>query len=55
MSSGPRANRQATSTPLVQEFLAKHAQVRLHFTPTHASWVNQASAHRAEVYLVMSW
>lgn len=29
------------STPLVQEFLAEHPQVHLHFTPTHASWLNQ--------------
>jgi transposase len=29
------------TTPLVEEFLAGHPRVHLHFTPTHASWLNQ--------------
>jgi transposase len=29
------------STDLVGEFLAAHPHVHLHFTPTHASWLNQ--------------
>jgi transposase len=34
-------NLSAHKTPLVGEFLAVHPQVHLHFTPTHASWLNQ--------------
>jgi transposase len=29
------------TTPQVTEFLEKHRHVHLHFTPTHASWLNQ--------------
>jgi transposase len=34
-------NLKTHSTPEVDEFLAKHKRVHLHFTPTHASWLNQ--------------
>jgi transposase len=34
-------NLAAHKTQLVQAFLATHPQVRLHFTPTYASWLNQ--------------
>jgi transposase len=28
-------------TDLVGEFLANHAQVHIHYTPTYSSWLNQ--------------
>jgi transposase len=34
-------NLKTHSTPLVAEFLEQHRHVHLHFTPTHASWLNQ--------------
>jgi transposase len=34
-------NLSAHKTKLVQEFLATHPTVHLHFTPTYASWLNQ--------------
>lgn len=34
-------NLSAHTTPLVEEFLDEHPHVHLHFTPTHASWLNQ--------------
>lgn len=34
-------NLSAHTTPLVDSFLAGHRHVHLHFTPTHASWLNQ--------------
>ena len=34
-------NLKTHSTDLVAEFLTAHPQVHLHFTPTHASWLNQ--------------
>jgi transposase len=34
-------NLKTHSTPRVEKFLAKHKRVHLHFTPTHASWLNQ--------------
>ena len=34
-------NLSAHKTPLVAEFLKSTPQVHLHFTPTHASWLNQ--------------
>lgn len=34
-------NLKTHSTPLVERFLAKHKRVHLHYTPTHASWLNQ--------------
>jgi transposase len=34
-------NLKTHSTDLVAEFLVEHPHVHLHFTPTHASWLNQ--------------
>jgi transposase len=34
-------NLSAHKTKLVDDFLAHHPQVRLHFTPTYSSWLNQ--------------
>jgi transposase len=34
-------NLKTHSTEHVERFLAKHKRVHLHFTPTHASWLNQ--------------
>jgi transposase len=34
-------NLSAHSTDLVEQFLVDHPHVHLHFTPTHASWLNQ--------------
>ena len=34
-------NLKAHSTELVEQFLDQHPHVHLHFTPTHASWLNQ--------------
>jgi transposase len=34
-------NLKTHSTDLVAEFLDQHPHVHLHFTPTHASWLNQ--------------
>ena len=34
-------NLSAHKTKLVGEFLAAHPNVRLHFTPTYSSWLNQ--------------
>jgi transposase len=34
-------NFKAHDTELVHDFLADHPHVHLHFTPTHASWLNQ--------------
>jgi len=34
-------NLSAHKTKLVQDFLALHPHVQLHFTPTYASWLNQ--------------
>jgi transposase len=34
-------NLSAHKTPLVAAFLDANSQVHLHFTPTHASWLNQ--------------
>jgi transposase len=34
-------NLKTHSTDLVEAFLAAHPHVHLHFTPTHASWLNQ--------------
>lgn len=34
-------NLSAHKTKLVQEFLAMHPRVHLHFTPTYSSWLNQ--------------
>jgi transposase len=34
-------NLSAHTTPAVAAFLAQNPHVHLHFTPTHASWLNQ--------------
>ena len=34
-------NLSAHKTPLVRTFLAAHPSVRLHYTPTYSSWLNQ--------------
>jgi transposase len=34
-------NLSAHKTKLVNEFVGRHANVRLHFTPTYSSWLNQ--------------
>jgi transposase len=34
-------NLKTHSTDLVAEFLAEHPHVHMHYTPTHASWLNQ--------------
>jgi transposase len=34
-------NLSAHKTPKVDEFLGHNPHVHLHFTPTHASWLNQ--------------
>jgi len=34
-------NLSAHKTPLVSEFLNQHPNVKLHFTPTYSSWLNQ--------------
>jgi transposase len=34
-------NLSAHKTPLVSEFLNQHPSVKLHFTPTYSSWLNQ--------------
>ncbi len=34
-------NLKTHSTELVEQFLEQHPHVHLHFTPTHASWLNQ--------------
>ena len=36
-------------TQQVQAFLALHPQVRLHFTPTYSSWLNQVELRFAEI------
>ena len=49
VASQPRAreihviadNLSAHKTTLVDDFLAQHPQVRIHFTPTYSSWLNQ--------------
>jgi len=33
--------RKTHSTELVEQLLEQHPHVHLHFTPTHASWLNQ--------------
>jgi hypothetical protein len=34
---------------LVDDFLANHPQVRIHFTPTYSSWVNQLKIWFAKI------
>jgi transposase len=42
-------NLSAHKTGLVEEFLAAHRNVRLHFTPTYSSWLNQVELWFAKI------
>jgi transposase len=42
-------NLSAHKTPAVQQFLADHPKVRLHFTPTYSSWLNQVEIWFAKI------
>jgi transposase len=42
-------NLSAHKTKLVDDFLARHPQVRLHFTPTYSSWLNQVEIWFAKI------
>jgi transposase len=42
-------NLSAHKTKLVDEFLAGHSSVRLHFTPTYSSWLNQVELWFAKI------
>jgi transposase len=42
-------NLSAHKTKLVDAFLATHANVRLHFTPTYSSWLNQVENWFAKI------
>lgn len=42
-------NLSAHKTQAVREFLAHHPQVRLHFTPTYSSWLNQVEIWFAKI------
>lgn len=42
-------NLSAHKTKLVAEFLAAHPKVRLHFTPTYSSWLNQVELWFAKI------
>jgi transposase/transposase-like protein len=42
-------NLSAHKTPTVQQFLANHPKVRLHFTPTYSSWLNQVKIWFAKI------
>jgi transposase len=42
-------NLSAHKTQQVTEFLARHANVHLHFTPTYPSWLNQVELWFAKV------
>ena len=42
-------NLSAHKTALVQEFLAKHPKVTIHFTPTYSSWLNQVELWFAKI------
>ena len=43
------ANLSAHKTKKVDEFLASHPQVKLHFTPTYSSWLNQVEIWFARI------
>ena len=57
VASQPRAreihviadNLSAHKTTLVDDFLAQHPQVRIHFTPTYSSWLNQVEIWFAKI------
>ena len=42
-------NLSAHKTELVEDFLADHPQVRIHFTPTYSSWLNQVEIWFAKI------
>ncbi|HEX2448623.1 MAG TPA: IS630 family transposase, partial [Methyloceanibacter sp.] len=42
-------NLSAHKTQAVEEFLAKHSNVRLHYTPTYSSWLNQVEIWFAKI------
>ena len=42
-------NLSAHKTKLVEEFLAKHPKVHLHFIPTYSSWLNQVEIWFAKI------
>jgi transposase len=42
-------NLSAHKTKAVDEFLAKHSNVRLHYTPTYSSWLNQVEIWFAKI------
>jgi len=42
-------NLSAHKTPKVQAFLTEHPRVRLHFTPTYSSWLNQVEIWFARI------
>src|SRR5207237_1888367 len=42
-------NLSAHKTKLVQQFLAEHPQVHLHYTPTYSSWLNQVELWFAKI------
>jgi transposase len=42
-------NLSAHKTKAVDEFLAKHLNVRLHYTPTYSSWLNQVEIWFAKI------
>ena len=42
-------NLSAHKTKLVDDFLATHPQVRIHFTPTYSSWLNQVEIWFAKI------
>ena len=42
-------NLSAHKTQAVREFLEAHPQVRLHFTPTYSSWLNQVEIWFAKI------
>src|ERR1700680_1399727 len=42
-------NLSAHKSPQVQDFLAEHPQVHMHFTPTYSSWLNQVELWFAKI------
>lgn len=42
-------NLSAHKTAMVQEFLARHPKVTIHFTPTYSSWLNQVELWFAKI------
>ena len=45
----PNPPAHAHKTKAVDEFLAKHLNVRLHYTPTYPSWLNQVEIWFAKI------